>query len=135
MANIKFINFSMPKKHYRTEVLISLSHTLSIQRVIRILVAAIKSVPEVLNTPEPDAIIAHFNETGVVWAARCWLADYSQDVMVTGKVHTQILHHLQISGIPLSYPKRDNLRTAKKREILRYPNVLDLLNHIEFFRL
>jgi small-conductance mechanosensitive channel/CRP-like cAMP-binding protein len=136
MAGMKFINYSAPEKHYRAEVLVSLSHTIPVDRVKRILMAAIKKTPGVMGKLEPEVILFEFNERGVVWAARFWVSDFHLNRKMVRLVHENILRHLQIAGIPLSYTRVDrHALTDAELEIDSKPSKESLLKRTEMFDL
>jgi CRP-like cAMP-binding protein len=43
----------------------------------------------------------------VVWCLQFWVADYSQDTLVTRAVQENVLNYLQVAGIELSYNRVD----------------------------
>lgn len=136
MAGMKFINYSSPEKHYRAEALVSLSHTIPVDRAKRILMAAIKSTPGVMEKPEPVVILFEFSERGAVWAARFWVPDFYQNRRMVRLVHENILRHLQIAGIPLSYTRVDrHALTDEELEIDSKPSRESLLQRTEMFDL
>lgn len=136
MAGMKFINYSSPGRHYRAEVLVSLSHTIPVDRAKRILMAALKSTPGVMEKPEPTVILFEFNERGIVWAARFWVTNFSLNRKVVKLVHENILRHLQIAGIPLSYTRVDrHALTDEELKIDSKPNKESLLKRTEMFDL
>ncbi len=136
MAGMKFINYSSPEKHYRAEVLVSLSHTIPVDRVKRILMAAIKSTPGVMGKPEPAVILFEFNERGALWAARFWVPDFHLNRNMIRRVNENILRQLQIAGIPLSYTRVDrHALTDEELEIDSKPSKEALLKRTEMFGL
>jgi len=136
MAGMKFVNYSSPGKHYRAEVLVSLSHTIPVDRVKRILMAAIKSTPGVMKNPESEVILFEFNERGAVWAARFWVPNFSLNRKIIKLVHENLLRHLQIAGIPLSYTRVDrHALTDEELKIDSKPSKESLLKRTEIFNL
>ena len=136
MAGMKLINYSSPEKHYRAEVLVSLSHTIPVDRVKRILMAAIKSTPGVMEKPEPAVILFEFNERGALWAARFWVPNFNLNRQMIMRVHENILKQLQIAGIPISYSRIDrHALTDEELEIDSKPNKEALLKRTEMFGL
>ncbi len=136
MAGIKFINYSSPEKHYRAEVLVSLSHTIPVDRVKRILIAAIKSTPGIMEKPEPEVILFEFNERGALWAARFWVSSFHLNRKMVKRAHENILRHLQIAGIPLSYTRVDRRAlTDDELKIDSRPSKKLLLQRTEIFNL
>ena len=78
MARTKFINYSIPERHYREEVQVTLSHTVAPERARRILMAAILSTPGIMPEPEPQVILQKFDQRGVLWCLWFWVSDYAK---------------------------------------------------------
>jgi small-conductance mechanosensitive channel/CRP-like cAMP-binding protein len=107
LARTRFINFSAPEKQYRAEVQVPLSHNVSPDRAKRILMAAVLHTAGILKEPKPQVILKKFDPRGVVWCLWFWVEDYSQNVQVTEAVQENVLNHLQVAGIELSYNRVD----------------------------
>ena len=107
MARSKFINYCLPESHFRNEVQVPLSHAIPPERVKRILMAALKSTPGIMEEPSPFISLLRFDPRGVLWAVRFWIKDYSQNRPVMDAVHENILRHLQVAGINISYNRID----------------------------
>ncbi|MHB8068544.1 MAG: cyclic nucleotide-binding domain-containing protein [Desulfobaccales bacterium] len=134
LARTKFINFSVPERHYRAEVQVPLSHTVSVERAKRILMAAILNTPGVMKEPKPEINLRKFEQRGVIWGVRFWVRDYSQDAQLTKEVQENVLKHLQVAGIDLSYHRVDQrLVTPKERAQNQELPKTELLKRIELF--
>ncbi len=134
LARTKFINFSAPERHYRAEVQVPLSHTVSPERAKRILMASILNTPGVMKEPKPEINLRKFEQRGVIWGLRFWVRDYSLDAEVTKEVQENVLKHLQVAGIDLSYSRVDQrLVTPDERDQnLELPKT-ELLKSIKIF--
>jgi small-conductance mechanosensitive channel/CRP-like cAMP-binding protein len=134
LARAKFINFSAPEKHYRAEIQVPLSHTVSPDRAKRILMAAMLNTPGVMKEPKPEITLKKFDPRGVIWCLWYWVADYSQHNKVLRAVHENVLNHLQVAGIDLSYNRVDQcLVPAEALEQTRELPRIELLKRIEIF--
>jgi len=134
LARTKFINFSAPERHYRAEVQVPLSHTITPERAKRILMAAMLNTPGVMKEPKPEITLRKFEPRGVIWCLWFWVGDYSKNTQVTKAVHENVLRHLQVAGIDLSYNRVDQFSVAPEgpeqtRELTR----TELLKRIEIF--
>jgi small-conductance mechanosensitive channel/CRP-like cAMP-binding protein len=107
LARTKFINFSAPQRYYRAEVQVPLSHSVSPDRAKRILMAAVVHTEGIMEEPKPQVVLKKFEPRGVVWCLQFWVADYSQDTLVTRAVQENVLNYLQVAGIELSYNRVD----------------------------
>lgn len=134
LARTKFINFSAPERHYRAEVYVPLSHTVSVDRAKRILMAAILNTRDVMREPLPEINLRKFEQRGVIYGLRFWVRDYDLDAQVTKEVQENVLRHLQVAGIDLSYHRVDQrLVMPKERERNQELPKTELLQRIEIF--
>ncbi|MBI4795964.1 MAG: mechanosensitive ion channel family protein [Deltaproteobacteria bacterium] len=134
LARTKFINFSAPERHYRAEVQVPLSHNIPPERAKRILMAALLNTPGVMKEPKPEITLRKFDPRGVIWCLWFWVSDYSKNTLVTKTVQENVLNHLQVAGIDLSYNRVDQCSVAPEgweqtRELTR----TELLKRIEIF--
>lgn len=134
MAKMKFVNFSIPEKYYRTDIQVYLSHTIPPERVKRIFSAAIKLTPGILKKPEFKITLMRFTDKGVLWCARIYINDYANHRKVVKATHESILRHLQVAGINLSY-NRVELHTIESdiAEISKRPIKKNLVKRIDIF--
>ena len=135
MARTKFINYSIPERHYREEVQVTLSHTIAPERAKRILMAALLSSPGIMPEPEPQIILRKFDQRGVLWCLWFWVSDYAENTQVTKIVHENVLKHLQVARIDLSYNRVDQ-RLVQPDDGKREEDAvkLELIRGIEFFK-
>jgi small-conductance mechanosensitive channel len=134
MAESSIVNFSAPERRYRAQAAVSFDQSMPEERVVRILTSAMKSAEGVLESPAPDVVLREFTDRGVVWAARFWVGDFSQDAPVRSGVQKKILNYLQIAGIPFSSDRKDVriIRTGAL-EMSRRPAVKPLLKNLDIF--
>lgn len=135
MARTKFINYSIPEKHYRGEVQVTLSHTIAPERAKRILMAALLSTPGIMQQPEPEIILRKFDQRGVLWCLWFWMSDYAENVQISKIVYENVLRHLQVARIDLSYNRVDQ-RLVQPDDGRREEDAvkLELIGGVEFFK-
>jgi CRP-like cAMP-binding protein len=108
LASAPFRNYSQPETSWRDSFPITLDYGLATERVERILLAAMNSVPQVAaQRNRPDVKIEGFTEWGVRWLARYWVSDYGAMPETRYAVQTSVLRHLHHAGIAIPYPRRD----------------------------
>jgi branched-chain amino acid transport system substrate-binding protein len=135
MARTKFINYSIPERHCREEIQVTLSHTISPERAKRILMAALLSTQGIMQQPEPEIILRKFDQRGVLWCLLFWVSDYAENVQISKIVHENVLRHLQVACIDLSYNRVDQrLVTANDGRREEDSVKLELIRGIEFFK-
>ncbi len=145
MARTKFINYSIPERHYREEVQVTLSHTVTPERAKRILMAALLSTPMIMKDPEPQIILKKFDPRGVLWCLWFWVRDFAESTEIKKTVHENVLKHLQVAGIDLSYnrvdqrlvPEDDGRREAEavKIELLRCIKMFEVMGENNLIRI
>ena len=135
MARTKFINYSIPERHYRAEVQVTLSHTIAPERAKRILMAALLSTPGIMQEPEPQIILRKFDQRGVLWCLWFWVSDYAENTQVTTLVHENVLKHLHVARLDLSYNRVDQ-RLVQPDDGKREEDAvkLELIGGVEFFK-
>ena len=135
MARTKFINYSIPERYYREEVQVTLNHTIAPERAKRILMAALLSTPGIMPEPEPEIILQKFGQRGVLWCLWFWVSDYAESTKVTKIVHENVLKHLQVARLDLSYNRVDQrLVTPDDGKREEEAVKLELIGGVEFFK-
>ena len=134
LARTKFINFSAPQRYYRAEVQVPLSHHVLPDQAKRILLAAVVQTAGVMTDPKPQIVLKKFEPRGVVWCLWFWVADYSQNTQVTRAVQENVINHLQVAGIELSYNRVDQrlVPTEEAEESQDVPKTA-LLKRLDLF--
>lgn len=108
LASAPFRNYDLPDASWRDSFAITLDHGLATERVERILLAAMKAVPEVARAGRPpDVKIDAVTDWGIRWLARYWVGDYGRMPEIRHAVQKSVLHHLHHAGIAIPYPRRD----------------------------
>ncbi|MCL4504342.1 MAG: mechanosensitive ion channel family protein [Deltaproteobacteria bacterium] len=134
LARTRFINFSIPERHYRAEVQVTLSHAVLPERAKRVLMAALLTTPGIMKKPEPEITLKKFDQRGVVWCLWFWVNDFSENSKVAKAVHENVLKHLQVAGLDLSYNRIDQrLLPPDEGDNNRPPAKAELLKRISFF--
>lgn len=134
LARTKFINFSIPERHYRAEVQVPLSHAIAPDRAKRILMAALLNTPGIMKEPKPEITLKKFDPRGVVWCLWFWISDFSKNSQISKAMHENVLKHLQVAGIDLSYNRVDqHLVTPEERAEDRELPKTELLKRLELF--
>ncbi|MCB2055812.1 MAG: mechanosensitive ion channel family protein [Geminicoccaceae bacterium] len=108
LATQNFENYGHRGQLFRSQVTLTLDHQLRPARVERVLLAAVRGVPEVGTAgPGPDLKIVSFDGGGVTWQVRFWLDDYDRLQEMRYAVQRSLLQHLHQAGIALPYTKVD----------------------------
>jgi len=135
LATGHFRNFGHKGQLFRDSFAITLDVEEPPERVERLLLAAVRSVPEVARTgPGPDIKIDGFPERGITWRVRYWLDDYDKLPELRYRVQMAVLRHLHRAGISLPYGKLDIFQASMPQRHLSHRTDLDrLLARIDLF--
>jgi potassium efflux system protein len=97
----------------RLQIPVGVSYGSDVDEVIRVLVAAARDHPDVLDDPEPQAWLMGFGDSSVDFQLNAWIADPS--VMIGTKVglNLAVWRALKEAGIEIPFPQRDlHIRSA-----------------------
>jgi small-conductance mechanosensitive channel/CRP-like cAMP-binding protein len=104
VASEMIVNYSRPNK----DTLVSLPLKVGPQAppavVLEAACAAASEVPGVLKTPAPTAFIQSYEETGVTYLLRFWIADFAQKNVVAGEVAKHVWYRFKRLGIEIPVP-------------------------------
>src|SRR5262249_41386971 len=100
------VNFSRPTLHPRAILRGGRPHPPPPNPVKAILLDAVRGVPGVLATPEPDVIVTEFSDSAVTYLLRYWIDDFARDIPIDGEVHTRVWYAARRAGIEIPYPIR-----------------------------
>ncbi len=101
-------NLSMPEPTSRFELKVCIDFSVSSDRVLRILNAAVRSVEGVLDEPAPKARIDDVGRHGVEYHVHYWLRpDRVSPHKGRHLVSESVLQHLSAAGVALAHPKQD----------------------------
>jgi small-conductance mechanosensitive channel/CRP-like cAMP-binding protein len=108
----RLINISQPIEPTRYEVEVTVEYAVPSRRVKRVLLAALESLdeePGFDTSHSPAVLIGGTSSTGVEYILRFWILPWHpvSPTVQRDRVLTTVLHHLQLAGIALAYPKTD----------------------------
>lgn len=131
----RFVNYDRPLQHFRTEIPVSLEYSIPIGDAKRVLLAAVKSTPGVLEKPAPDVLFKSFAEDGIIYRVRFFVRSYKDRDDIMDQVATSVGRHLWQAGFNIPYRKMDvHHAPMPPRDIDRRSNRAALLSRVELFR-
>lgn len=68
------------------------------------MMAAMRRCPRVLAEPRPDVVMMDFGASALIFHARFWVNDFSQDTRAKDEVRTAIYYEFRRQGIEIPYP-------------------------------
>ena len=114
-----FTNFSRPGDSSRRNIYITVPHDIAPAKVQEALLAACASCPEVLKDPAPSAITWAFDQLGVTYWLRFFIADFAARDRVFGLVSTRIWYHFHREKIPFATPVQQHfVRKINPKQVI-----------------
>lgn len=80
IARQRLTNYSAPRRHYRTNVHIVLSHAIPVALAKGILSEAAARPSIILVKPAPDVRVVAYDPDGIRYAVRFWVPSFAEDV-------------------------------------------------------
>lgn len=106
-------NWTLSDRMRRIDVPVGVAYGSDPDRVLELLTAAARSVPGVVQQPEPLALFTGFGESALDFQLRVW-TDRLEDFFQVRSALVLAMHHaLRDAGIEIPFPQRDlHLRSA-----------------------
>ncbi len=98
------VNYSEPAAPTRLEVEVGVSYDVPPNQVKAALVEAMANVPMALQEPPPDAVIADFGSSAVLYRVRFWVNDFSKDAVARDQARSAIYYSLRRHGYEIPFP-------------------------------
>jgi small-conductance mechanosensitive channel len=100
------LNFSKPTGVHRSTVKVGFAYRHPPREVMRVLVNALRGLPEVLAEPAPDCLPSEFGEYAIFYVLRYWTDHVENDLIVEGEVRVRIWYAARRAGLEIPYPTR-----------------------------
>lgn len=133
IAASKLVNYSVPERHYRAQLRLALPFAIPVDRARHILLAAVLGAERVLNDPRPEIQAEGFDERGMVYVVRYWVADYAEDNPCRDAVAASVAHGLHQAGLTPAFPRRE-IAITRRTEAAGAGDISDDLHRIALFR-
>lgn len=101
IAQQALTNYSAPKRKYRAQVEVVLSHDLPIASARELLTNAAARSPIIVNEPKPDVRVASYDMEGIRYHVRFWVPSFADDVDCRDAIFGQIDAALREGGLGL----------------------------------
>lgn len=102
----KVKNFSKPSGQHRMVAKIGVGYQHPPNEVRRVLLEAVRGVPGVDPTPEPDIMIVDFGDSAITYGVRYWLSDFARDSPIDTEVRARMWYHLRRAEMEIAFPHR-----------------------------
>jgi len=100
------LNFARPTGAHRMTVRIGFHYRHPPNEVRRVLLAAIRDIPGIVDHPAPDCGPIEFGDSAVVYALRYRIADFAHDTTIDEEVHTRVWYAARRAGLEIPFPIR-----------------------------
>lgn len=118
IARQKLTNYSAPRRKYRAQVQVVLSHEISISEAKVMLAAAAARPSIIVSSPVPDVRVASYDADGIRYHVRFWVPSFADDIDCRDAVFSEIDVALRALALPLPVP-RLRLLAAEPADQLR----------------
>lgn len=98
----------------RGQVLICVDHHHSPDVVMALLEGTARSMADVMVQPPPQALLLHYDPSGITYAVRYWIRDPMKGITIASDLSTALWHATTKAGIAIALPKlsiQSNART------------------------
>jgi small-conductance mechanosensitive channel len=100
-------NWTLSDRRRRVELPVGVAYGTAPERVIALLLAAVRGRAGVLEDPEPVALFLRFGESSLEFALRFWTSDFDRWQALASEVLVEIDASLRGAGIEIPFPQRD----------------------------
>ncbi|MFO7695252.1 MAG: mechanosensitive ion channel family protein [Vicinamibacterales bacterium] len=130
------VNYSEPAVPTRLEVEVGVSYGVPPDQVKAALVEAMGNVPMALPAPLPDAVVADFGASAVIYRVRFWMNDYSKDTIARDQARSAIYYSLRRHGYEIPFPIQTEIHREPESERAseRIERVMASLRPLDLFR-
>jgi small-conductance mechanosensitive channel/CRP-like cAMP-binding protein len=109
-ASERIVNFSQPDRRTALQLSLKVSPVVPPGEVLAALLEAAGDCPFVLADPRPKAYLTSFDETGLSYALKFWVEDYSLKFTIMTDVGRIAWHKLARRGIGVAVPWTERAR-------------------------
>lgn len=110
VASQTITNFSLPGRPTAVVWPVKVDVLAPPATVLGLLVEAARETPEVLADPAPFAFVLSYDEFGLSYALKFWIADYARKPVVAGEVGRLVWYKLRRRGIEIPVPVESKVR-------------------------
>ncbi len=109
VASEKFTNFSHPDKKSALTIPVKASYDAPPSEVLDALVEAAQDVPEVLESPAPEAYILSYDDLGISYVLKFWIKHFARKYPIMTDVGRLIWYKFQRQNIEIPVPVSDKI--------------------------
>jgi CRP-like cAMP-binding protein len=109
VASEKITNFSHPDKKTALSIPVKASYDAPPSEVLEALIEAAKDVPEVLESPTPEAYILSYDDLGISYVLKFWIKHFARKYPIMTEVGRLIWYKFKRQNIEIPIPVGDKL--------------------------
>lgn len=109
VASERFTNFSHPDKKTALTIPVKASYDAPPSKVLEALLEAAKDVPEVLESPAPEAYVLSYDDFGISYVVKFWIKHFARKYPITTEVGRLIWYKFKRQDIDIPVPVSDKL--------------------------
>jgi small-conductance mechanosensitive channel/CRP-like cAMP-binding protein len=109
VASEKIINFSLPDKKTALTISVKASYGAPPSDVLEALLEAAKDVPEVLDSPSPEAYVLSYDDFGISYLLKFWIKHFARKNPIKTEVGRLIWYKFKRRNIEIPIPVSDKL--------------------------
>jgi potassium-dependent mechanosensitive channel len=107
------VNWTLSDRTRRIEIPLGVVYGTDPDRVLQLLIAAVKDRHGVLQAPQPVALFQGFGDSSLDFVVRFWTAEFDRWSQVSSDARAAIYQAVRAAGIEIPFPQRDlHLRTG-----------------------
>ncbi len=139
IAKEPIYNYSQPSQMHGYRVKIGVHYDVSPDHVRRVVLEALRTIPEVLQDPPPRVWLSEYGDSSIVYTVRYFFGDFAHLDDIHSNVLSLIWYYFKREGISIPFPIRDVTMkqiTREDEEAGRKVEVEDIvrsLSKIEIF--
>ncbi len=131
----EFVNLSKPKRFFRTVKQICVDFSVPPERVVDIILSAIKATPGIVESQAPLIFIDELNDRGTVFSIHFWVPGYPAMFLIERQVMVNVIGFLNQAGYSPAYPKNEiDLTWRHRREISQELDISSLIQRVNLLR-
>jgi len=109
VASEKITNFSHPDKKTALTIPVKASYSAPPSDVLDALLEAVKDVPEVLESPAPEAYVLSYDDFGISYVLKFWIKHFARKYPILTDVGRLIWYKFKRQNIEIPIPVSDKL--------------------------
>ena len=109
VASEKITNFSHPDKKTALTIPVKASYDASPSDVLDALIEAAKDVPEVLESPAPEAYVLSYDDFGISYVLKFWIKHFARKYPIMTDVGRLIWYKFKRQNIEIPIPVSDKI--------------------------